>query len=38
VARLRDGQLGDPRVHDIATTSSAANCGGVHLRPTFPSS
>jgi MoxR-like ATPase len=27
VARLRDGQLGDPRVHDISTTSSAANCG-----------
>jgi MoxR-like ATPase len=26
VSRLRDGQLGDDRVHDIAT-SSPANCG-----------
>jgi MoxR-like ATPase len=27
VSRLRDSQLGDGRVQDIATTSSAASCG-----------
>src|SRR3974377_902154 len=27
VSRLRDSQLGDPRVSDIATTSVAASCG-----------
>jgi MoxR-like ATPase len=30
VARLRDGQLGDARVHDNPTTSSVANCGSLH--------
>jgi MoxR-like ATPase len=33
VARLRDGQLGDPRVHDISTTSAAASSGRRSPRP-----
>ena len=33
VSRLRDSQLGDPRVSDIRTTSSAASCGR-RSRPT----
>jgi MoxR-like ATPase len=27
VSRLRDSQLGDPRVQDMATTSARASCG-----------
>jgi MoxR-like ATPase len=37
VARLRDGQLGDERVHDIRTTSRRASCGKPSPRRSCPS-
>jgi MoxR-like ATPase len=36
VARLRDGQLGDERVHDISNYIRAANCGRRSPRPSCP--
>jgi hypothetical protein len=36
VARLRDGQLGDERVHDIRTTSKRASCGKPSPAPQLP--
>ena len=36
VARLRDGQLGDERVHDIRNYISAASCGRRSPRPQLP--